>query len=152
MGITEEFSEIGSEHSSMTDLIEICMNDVDITNPARICSMHDLMADSAEISDKDRRTTISHARRTGLTCKEDQALPRRGPSSGTCSWLPLRGAHKIGVIRAVAGQRKRSCVQDTGKQVMRRRSSVEGVDTTQVGQERQNKQSWRRRRRLIRDP
>ena len=76
MGFTEEFSEIGSRYGSMTDLIEICMNNVDITNPARICSKHDLMADSAEISDKDGRTTNSHARRTGLTCEEDQALPR----------------------------------------------------------------------------
>ncbi|SPC65038.1 uncharacterized protein UHOD_11009 [Ustilago sp. UG-2017b] len=31
--------------------------------------------------------------------------------------------------RTVAGRRKKSCVKDTSKQVMRRRSSVEVIDT-----------------------
>ncbi|SPC62974.1 uncharacterized protein UHOD_11855 [Ustilago sp. UG-2017b] len=50
-----------------------------------ICSKHDRMADSTEISGKDDSATTA-------TCEEwDQASPRRGPSSGACSWLPLRG-------------------------------------------------------------
>ena len=74
------------------------------------------MAEAAEISGKDDRTAF--------TCEEDHASLRRGPSSGACSWLPLRG-HKIKTRRTVAGRRKKSCVKDTGEQVMRRRSSVE---------------------------
>ena len=58
VGFPEEFSEIGNRHGSMTDLIESCMNKVDITISAEICSKHDLMADSVEISDKDIRTTV----------------------------------------------------------------------------------------------
>ena len=45
------------------------------------------------------------------------------------------GAHEIRVKGTVASQRKRSCVEDTGKQVLRRRSSVEGIDTAQEAQE-----------------
>ena len=39
------------------------------------------------------------------------------------------GALEISVKGTVTGRRRRSCVEDTGKQVLRRRSSVEGVDT-----------------------
>ena len=39
------------------------------------------------------------------------------------------GALEIRVKGTVTGQRRRSCVEDTGKQVLRRRSSVKGVDT-----------------------
>ena len=106
----------------MTDLSEISTSKGGITNPTRICSRHDCVADSTEISGKDDSVT-------NFTCKEqDQASPRRGPSSGACSWLPLRG-HKMKTWRTVASRRKKSCVKDTGKQVMRRRSSVKGVNT-----------------------
>ena len=57
-------------------------------------------------------------------------LPRKGPSSGACSWLPLRG-HKMKTWRTVTGGRKKSCVRDTSKQVMKRRSSVEVIDIVQ---------------------
>ncbi|CCF48074.1 uncharacterized protein UHOR_05792 [Ustilago hordei] len=127
----------------------ICMNDVDITNPARICSKHDLMVDSMGISDKDGHMTNSHARRIGLTCEEDQALPRWGPSSGTGSWLPLRGARKIGVRRTVAGEEEEEQCRRS-RHSSRRTGATE--DTDQGGQEQQNKQGLRRRRRLIRDP
>ena len=65
----------------MTDLIGICTNELDITDLTRICSKYDSMADFAEISDNDIHMTISHARGTMFASKEDQALPRRGPSS-----------------------------------------------------------------------
>ena len=39
------------------------------------------------------------------------------------------GALEIRVKGTITGQRRRGCVEDTGKQVLRRRSSVEGVDT-----------------------
>ena len=70
----------------------------------------------------------------------DRALPRKGPSSGACSWLPLRG-HKMKTWRTVAGRRKKSCVKDTGEQVTRRRSSVKGDDT----QLRRDRKQCRRR-------
>lgn len=44
------------------------------------------------------------------------------------------GALEIRVKGTVTSRRRRSCVEDTGKQVLRRRSSVEGVDTTQEAQ------------------
>ncbi|SPC67328.1 uncharacterized protein UHOD_11494 [Ustilago sp. UG-2017b] len=106
----------------MTDLSEIGTSEGGITNPARICSKHDRVVDSVELSGKDDSAT-------NFTCEEwDQALPRRGPSSGACNWLPLRG-HKMKTWRTVAGGRKISSIKDTGKQVMRRKSSVEEIDT-----------------------
>ncbi|SPC67055.1 uncharacterized protein UHOD_21022 [Ustilago sp. UG-2017b] len=106
----------------MTDLSEIGTSKGGITDPAGICSRHDRVVDPMEISDK-----VDSA--TNFTCEErDQASPRRGPSSGACSWLPLRG-HKIRTWGTVAGGRKISGIKDTGKQVMRRKSSVEEIDT-----------------------
>ncbi|SPC61037.1 uncharacterized protein UHOD_11224 [Ustilago sp. UG-2017b] len=89
------------------DAQEIGTSEVEITNHARICSKHDRMTDSAEISGKDGCTA-------NFTCKGDQALPRRGPSSEACSWSPLRG-HKMKTRRTIAGWRKKSCVKDTGE-------------------------------------
>ena len=65
----------------MTDLIGICPNKVDFTDPTRICSKYDSMADFMEISDNDIHTSVSHVRGTMLTSKEDRVLPRQGPSS-----------------------------------------------------------------------
>ena len=76
----------------MTDLSEIGMNKDDITNSDEISSRRGHIVDSTEISDKDVRTMNSHVQRTKLTGEEDQALPRWGPSSVNCSWLPLRGS------------------------------------------------------------
>ena len=76
----------------MTDLSEIGMNKDDITNPAEISSRRGCIVDSTEISDKDVHMMNSHVKRTKLTGEEDQALPRWGPSSVNCSWLPLRGS------------------------------------------------------------
>ncbi|SOV02680.1 uncharacterized protein UDID_19654 [Ustilago sp. UG-2017a] len=89
------------------DAQEIGMSEVEITNHARICSKHDHMTDSAEISGKDGHTA-------NFTCKGDQALPRTGPSSEACSWSPLR-VHKMKTRRTIAGWRKKSCVKDTGE-------------------------------------
>ena len=50
----------------MTDLSEIGTSKGGSTNPARICSRLDRVADSAEISDKDVLTMNSHTRRTKL--------------------------------------------------------------------------------------
>ena len=55
----------------MTDLIGICMNELDITDLTRICSKYDSMADFIEISDNNVRMTISHARGTMLASEED---------------------------------------------------------------------------------
>ena len=57
---------------SMTDLSELGTSKGGITNPARICSRHDRVADSVEISGKDDSVT-------NFTCEErDQASPKRG--------------------------------------------------------------------------
>ena len=61
----------------MTDLIRICPNEVDVTDPTRICSKYNSMVDFAEISDNDVCMMISHARGTMLASEEDQALSRQ---------------------------------------------------------------------------
>ena len=94
----------------MTGLSEISTNKDDIMNPAEISSRRGCIVDSTEISDKDVHMMNSHVRRTKLTGEEDQALPRQGPSSVNCSWLPLRGSqdrnqensHWLGGRRAVS--------------------------------------------------
>ena len=105
----------------MTDLGAISMSKDDITDSAKIGSKHDCRADSVEISNRDVHTMFhmqggpsSHMGRTKLCQEGDQAQRH---ADGYHS-----GVHKIGVKRTVTDGR--------------RRSSVEGVDTTQGGQER----------------
>ncbi|SOV02285.1 uncharacterized protein UDID_19170 [Ustilago sp. UG-2017a] len=79
---------------------------------------------------------------TQRTKLKEQAQPRRGQSSrsrhsheedqaqGACRWLPLRGSRDKSQ-RNHHRSKGRSSAWETGKQVLRRRSSVEGVDTAQ---------------------
>ena len=92
-----------------------------------------------------RRST--GVRRTRPICEEVQELGGPGPYARRSKPYARRsklkehadgyhsGAHEIRVKGTVASQRRRSCVEDTGKQVFRRRSSVEGIDTAQEAQE-----------------
>ncbi|KAJ1025568.1 hypothetical protein NDA18_003911 [Ustilago nuda] len=93
-----EVSEIGNSYDSLTDLTERCVNETNITNPSEISRKHDLVEDSAVISDKDIRTTIHmqesphlYGKGTKLHRAGGPVLPRGGPSPTTCSGLQLRG-------------------------------------------------------------
>ena len=80
----------------MTDLIESCTNKVDITISIEICSKHGCMAESAEISDKDVRTTIhmqDGPSSTGLRIKPWQ----EGDRALQHAYSYRSGAHRTGV-------------------------------------------------------
>ena len=121
MGFAAEFIEICSRNGSMTDPTKIGTSKDSITNSTEISSRRDHIADSAEIGGKDDHTMNSHARRTKLCQDRDQAQKH---AAGYHS-----GGHKMKTRRTVAGGRKKSCDKDTGKQVMRRKGSVKGIDT-----------------------
>ena len=87
----------------MTDPIRICPNKVDITDPTRICSKYDSMADLMEISDNNVCTTVSHARGTMLTSKEDRALQRQGLSSQSMQTVTAQGLRRYADKRTIAG-------------------------------------------------
>ena len=128
----------------MADLTEIGTSEVDITDPARICSKHGHMADPTEISGKDGHTT-------NLTHEGDQALPRRGPSSEACSWLPLRGSQdedqdkrrRLGGRRAVS---RTLANRSRGGRTVSKKSTHSSRRTEAMDQ-----QGPTRRRRLDRD-
>ncbi|SOV04341.1 uncharacterized protein UDID_17067 [Ustilago sp. UG-2017a] len=76
-----------------------------------------------------------------LTYEGDRALPGRGPSlaeKGTelrdMRSVTTQGAHEIGEKEDRRRSRKESCVRDTGEADIRRKSSVNEVDTAQEGQ------------------
>ena len=143
MGPAAEFSEICGKNGSMTDLIEICTSEADITNPAGISSKHDRMVVSAETSGKDISTANSHARRTKLTCDGDQA-------AGTCSWLPLRGSHDRSQGNSRRSKEEVLCKghrQAGHEEKEQCRRGQHGSRRTGVT----NKQGSRERRRFIRD-
>ena len=87
----------------MTDLIWICTSKVDITDPTRICSKYDSMADLTEISDNDIYMTVSHVRGTMLTSKEDRALQRQGLSSQSMQTVTAQGLRRYADKRTIAG-------------------------------------------------
>ncbi|SPC60994.1 uncharacterized protein UHOD_11210 [Ustilago sp. UG-2017b] len=87
-----------------------------------------------------------------------QTHMRGGPSAAkegtmlrSMQLVTTQGDHKMKTWRTVAGGREKSCVKDTSKQVMRRRSSVEGVDTQLKKDRAIDKQDLTRRRHLDRD-
>ena len=56
-----------------------------MADSARISGRKDPIMDSAEISGKDDSVVKLHMQAVG------SSAAKRGPSSGACSWLPLRG-------------------------------------------------------------
>ena len=67
-----DHTEIGDRRKGMAD-------------SARISGRKDPIMDSAEISGKDDSVVKLHMQVVG------PSTAKRGPSSGACSWLPLRG-------------------------------------------------------------
>ena len=131
----------------MTVLSEFGMSEGGITNSTRICSRHDHVADSVEISGKDDSTV-------NFTCEEqDQALPRRGPSSGTCSWLPLRGSQDKDLENCRQPKEEELCQghwqagHEEEEQCQRSWHTAQEGQTGVTG-----KQGLMRRRHFIRDP
>ena len=54
---------------------------------------------------------------------------KEGTKPRSMQLVTTQGGHKMTTWRTVTSGRKKSCVRDTSKQVMRRKSSVEEIDT-----------------------